>query len=129
MSTSNLSDLPESSLADVEQRGTKRLNDSELDTDNKKCRTVVVDGDDEADAIEEKLDCNMSTLNDQSEIKEGLCNRGADSLPSECLDEKFFCTICDKVALEVHQHPLLKVIICGDCNCLMEEKKHAMVWT
>ncbi|KAE9611986.1 putative DNA helicase chromatin remodeling SNF2 family [Lupinus albus] len=125
LSTADLSDPLNSSLADVEeQRGTKRPNDSEIDTDNKKCRTVTIDSDDEADVIEDKLDCNANTIKDQSEVKEGLCNRGADS-PSDSLDEKFFCTICDNVALEVYSHPLLKVIICGDCSFLMKEKIHA----
>ncbi|OIW13803.1 hypothetical protein TanjilG_31692 [Lupinus angustifolius] len=125
LSTADLSDPLNSSLADVEeQRGTKRPNDSKIDTDNKKCRTITIDSDDEADVIEDKLDCNANTIKDQSEVKEGLCNRGADSL-SDSLDEKFFCTICDNVALEVHSHPLLKVIICGDCSFLMKEKIHA----
>ncbi|KAJ1409364.1 SNF2-related, N-terminal domain [Sesbania bispinosa] len=124
MSTGDLSDPPKSSLDDViEQRGTKRLNDGELGADNKKSRTVIVDKDDEADAAEDELDCD--TLQNQSKIKEGLCNSRADAFPSECQDEKFCCTVCDKVALEVHSHPLLKVIICGDCNSLMKEKTRA----
>ncbi|XP_061371328.1 protein CHROMATIN REMODELING 20 isoform X2 [Gastrolobium bilobum] len=108
-----------------EQRGTKRLHDGELEPDNKKYRTVITDSDDEADVIEDKLDCNMNTLGDQSKIKEGLCISGADSIPLKCVDDKFYCTVCDKVALEVHPHPFLKVIICGDCNCLMKGKIHA----
>ncbi|KAK7278207.1 hypothetical protein RJT34_23232 [Clitoria ternatea] len=117
----DLSDPPKSSVGDViEQRGTKRSNDGELDTDNKKRQSVIVDIDDEVDATEDKLDCN--TLEDQSKVKENLCNGGADSLPSEHLNEKFCCTVCDKVAPEVHPHPSLKVIICGDCNCLLSEK-------
>lgn len=68
MSTCNLSDPPKSSLGDViEQRGTKRLNDGELDADNKKRHTGITDSDYEADATEDKLDC--STLDDQSKIK------------------------------------------------------------
>ncbi|CAL0316620.1 unnamed protein product [Lupinus luteus] len=125
LSTADLSDPLNLSSADVEeQRGTKRPNDSEIDTDNKKCRTVTIDSDDEADVIEDKLDCNANTIKDQSEVKEDLCIRGVDSL-SDSLDEKFFCTICDNVALEVHSHPLLKVIICGDCSFLLKEKIHA----
>ncbi|TKY52100.1 CHROMATIN REMODELING 20 [Spatholobus suberectus] len=119
MSTGDLSDPPKSSSHDViEQRGIKRVNSGELDDDNKKCRIVIVDSDNEADVTGEKLDCNTQ------EVKEDICNNGADSLPSEQLDEKFWCTVCDKVALEVHPHPFLKVIICGDCNCLLKEKTH-----
>ena len=122
MNIGDLSDPRKSSLDDIiEQRGTKRVNDGELDADNKRCQTVIIDSDDDTDAIEDKLDSNINTVEDQSKVK-GLSKSGADSLPSECLDEKFHCTICDKVALEVHPHPLLKVIICGDCKCLLEEK-------
>ncbi|RZB45318.1 protein CHROMATIN REMODELING 20-like isoform X1 [Glycine soja] len=110
-STGGLSD-------DIEQRGIKRVNSGELDADNKKCRIVVIDSNNEAEVIENKLDCNTQ------EVKEDLCNNGGASLPSECLDEKFWCTVCDKVALEVHPHPFLKVITCGDCNCLLKEKTH-----
>ncbi|XP_020224991.1 protein CHROMATIN REMODELING 20 isoform X2 [Cajanus cajan] len=119
MSTDDLLDPPKSSSDDIiEQRGIKRVNSGGFDADNKKCRIVIIDSDNEADVTEEKLDCNTQ------EVKEDLCNNGADSLPSERLDEKFWCTVCDKVALEVHPHPFLKVIICGDCNCLLQEKAH-----
>ncbi|KAL5138893.1 Transcriptional regulator ATRX [Glycine soja] len=110
-STGGLSD-------DIEQRGIKRVKSGELDADNKKCRIVIIDSGNEAEVSENKLDCNTQ------EVKEDLCNNGGDSLPSECLDEKFWCTVCDKVALEVHPHPFLKVITCGDCNCLLKEKTH-----
>ncbi|CAK8572305.1 unnamed protein product [Lathyrus sativus] len=44
----NLSDPPKSSLGDViEQRGTKRPNDGELDADNKKYRTDIIISDDD----------------------------------------------------------------------------------
>ncbi|RDX92098.1 Protein CHROMATIN REMODELING 20 [Mucuna pruriens] len=112
MSTGDLSDPPKSSSDDViEHRGTKRVNSGELDADNKKCRIVIIDSDNEADVTEEKLDCNTQN------VKEDLCNNGADSLPSERLDEKFWCTVCDKVALEVHPHPFLEDMGLGqDCS-------------
>lgn len=113
-STGGLSD-------DIEQRGIKRVKSGELDADNKKCRIVIIDSGNEAEVSENKLDCNTQ------EVKEDLCNNGGASLPSECLDEKFWCTVCDKVALEVHPHPFLKVITCGDCNCLLKEKTHKKV--
>ncbi|KAK7376285.1 hypothetical protein VNO78_34749 [Psophocarpus tetragonolobus] len=119
MSNDGFSDPPKSSLDDViQQRGIKRVNSGELDADNKKCRVVVIDSDNEADVSEEKLDCNTQ------EVKEDLCNNGTDCLPSECLGEKFWCTVCYKEALEVHPHPFLKVITCGDCNFLLKEKTH-----
>lgn len=49
MRPGELSEPPKSSFDDViEHRGTKRLNDDELDTDKKKCRTVIINSDDEA---------------------------------------------------------------------------------
>lgn len=117
-STSDLLAPPKFSSSDevTEQRGIKRVNSGELDADNKKCRVLIIDSDDEVDAIGEKLDCNTQ------ELKDYLRTNGADSLPSEHLGEKFWCTVCDKMALEVHPHPFLKVIICGDCNCSLKEK-------
>lgn len=48
MGDDNLSDPPKSSLGDViEQRGTKRPNDGELDADNKKYRTDIIISDDD----------------------------------------------------------------------------------
>lgn len=40
----------------------------------------------------------------------------------------FCCTACHKVAAEVHPHPLLGVIICGECKMLIESKIHVQVW-
>ncbi|KAF5735221.1 protein CHROMATIN REMODELING 20 isoform X4 [Tripterygium wilfordii] len=78
------------SVASTESRGSKRSNESEdLNIDNKKSRTVIIDGDAEAE---------------------------------QGLDAMFQCTACDKMAVEVHPHPLLKVIICRDCERLLEEK-------
>ncbi|KAI4350074.1 hypothetical protein L6164_010597 [Bauhinia variegata] len=123
--------LPESSkppVSDIiENRGMKRLNDNdgdEIDSTNKKCRTATVDGDDEANVNEDKSILSMKLLEDQSKLKDGMSTGDINCLPPECLDEKFHCTACDKVVLEVHPHPLLKVIICGDCKCLVEEKIH-----
>ncbi|XP_028790243.1 protein CHROMATIN REMODELING 20 isoform X2 [Neltuma alba] len=122
MNIGPLSELSKSSLPDVEQRGTKRLNDGEEYSDTKKGRTVTINSGDEADAVENNIVRDTNALDNQSEMQ-GTCASIADSLPSQHLDKKFCCTVCDKVALEVHQHPLLEVIICWDCNSLMEEKK------
>jgi len=121
-SSDGLSDPPKSSVDGViEQRGIKRVSSGELDAENKKSRLVVIDSDDEAGVTKEKLDCITQ------QVKDELGKNGTGSLPSECLDEKFLCTVCDKVALEVHPHPLLKVITCGDCNRLLKEKAHEKV--
>ncbi|KAK4282924.1 hypothetical protein QN277_014241 [Acacia crassicarpa] len=122
MNIGPLPELSKSSLPDVEQRGAKRLNDGEDCSDTKKSRTVINSGD-EADVVENNIVRNTNALDDQSEMQ-GTCTRIVDGLPLQHLDKKFCCTICDKVALEIHEHPLLKVIICRDCNSLIEEKKH-----
>ncbi|KAF7133119.1 hypothetical protein RHSIM_Rhsim09G0133300 [Rhododendron simsii] len=78
-----------------EPRGTKRSHDSEeLEVDNKKTRPFVIDIDDTAHT------------------------------PLKSLNGIFHCTVCDKLAPEVLPHPLLKVIVCRDCKCFIEEKMH-----
>ncbi|XP_054817178.1 protein CHROMATIN REMODELING 20 isoform X2 [Prosopis cineraria] len=121
MNIGPLSELSKSLLPDVNHRGTKRLNDGEEYYDAKKGRTTINSGD-EADAVENNIVRNANALDDQSEMQ-GTCTSIADCLPSQHLDKKFCCTVCDKVAFEVHQHPLLKVIICRDCYSLTEGKK------
>ncbi|KAK9292419.1 hypothetical protein L1049_020389 [Liquidambar formosana] len=121
--------LSESALLDSTQsRGSKRSHDSEeLDSDNKKSRTVIVDSDDEADAVKNNSashTCNTTKLEDQSSLQEnGGATVGVDT-PLQSLNERFYCTACGEVALEVHPHPLLKVIICRDCKFLLETKMH-----
>lgn len=129
MNIGPLSELSKSSMADVaEHRGTKRPNNGEVEADIKKCRTDTIGSDDEAEAVENKLVWNMDTIEHQSKIKEGSDTCFADCVPLQHPDENFCCTACDKVALEVHAHPLLKVIICRDCYSLMEEKIRLKVW-
>ncbi|KAI8539501.1 hypothetical protein RHMOL_Rhmol09G0188200 [Rhododendron molle] len=78
-----------------EPRGTKRSHDSEeLEVDNRKTRPVIIDIDDTAHT------------------------------PLKSLNGIFHCTVCDKLAAEVLPHPLLKVIVCRDCKCFIEEKMH-----
>lgn len=125
-SISNGTSVPsESTLLDsIEPRGSKRLLETEEpDTENKRSRTVVIDSDDDSQA----KDAIFSTVKveDQSDLKENAVE--ADSIPSKNLNEKFHCTACNKIAVEVHQHPLLKVIICADCKAIMEEKMNGKV--
>lgn len=102
----------------IEPRGSKRSNESEeLNFDNKKSRIVIIDGDDEADVVKDK---SVSNVNISNSIDADPCSSRS--------DDKFHCTACDKVAVEVHPHPLLKVIICKDCKYLMEEKMLLKVW-
>jgi transcriptional regulator ATRX len=60
-------------------------------------------------------------------LQENTGDPTTDCNPSQGSNEKFLCTACDKVAVEAHSHPLLKVIVCKDCKFLMEEKMHAKV--
>ncbi|XP_011038466.1 PREDICTED: protein CHROMATIN REMODELING 20-like isoform X2 [Populus euphratica] len=121
MSESN-SVFPESDAS--EPRSSKRSNESEdLNINNKKIRTVIIDSDNEADILEDKSVQGIK-IEDQSTLLENIGDPSAGCNPSQGSSEKFQCTACDKVAVEVHSHPLLKVIVCKDCKFLMEEKMH-----
>ncbi|KAG5232712.1 protein CHROMATIN REMODELING [Salix suchowensis] len=114
--------FPESDAS--EPRRSKRPNESEdLSINNKKIRTVVIDSDNEADILEDKSGHNIK-VEDQSTLQENNRDPSVGCNPSQGSNEKFQCTACDKVAVEVHSHPLLKVIVCKDCKFLMEEKMH-----
>ncbi|KAG2693959.1 hypothetical protein I3760_08G119200 [Carya illinoinensis] len=114
----------ESVLPDyTEPRGSKRPNENqELKVDFKKSRTVVIESEDETNSLKDNSPCNVANVDPQTESKENICDSGVNSLPLQSPNEKFYCTACSKVVAEVHQHPLLKVIVCRDCKCLMEEK-------
>ncbi|XP_031283826.1 protein CHROMATIN REMODELING 20 isoform X1 [Pistacia vera] len=120
--TSSMSDsaLPDS----TELRGSKRSNESEEPNDDiKRIRPIIIDCDEEANVMNDKSVCIK--LEDQSVLHENAnVSVTADSLPSQISYEKFFCTACQKVASEVHSHPLMKVIICKDCKSLLEQKMH-----
>ncbi|GMY20566.1 protein CHROMATIN REMODELING 20, partial [Fagus crenata] len=123
---SNAPSFSEPALADyTEPRGPKRPNESEEPNDNnKKSRTVIIDSDGETHSVKDNSLPNATNLDPYSDSKENFGEPGADSIPLQSQNEKFDCTSCSKVAVEVHQHPLLKVIICRDCKSLMEEKMH-----
>lgn len=129
-SNGNSSVLSGSVLPDsTETKGFKRSHDNgELDVDNKRFRTVIIDSDDETHEVgnvSNSLVNNMTKMEGQSVLQENEGDFvGAGSLPSKHMNGNFHCTACNKVAIEVHCHPLLKVIICGDCKCLIERKMH-----
>ncbi|CAK7341191.1 unnamed protein product [Dovyalis caffra] len=111
----------------TETRRSKRPNESEdLSINSKKIRTVIIDSDDEADGLEDKS-VHSNKVEDQSTLQENTGDPTADCNPSQGSNEKFQCTACDKVTVEVHSHPLLKVIVCKDCKFLMEEKMHVKI--
>ncbi|KAI6692762.1 hypothetical protein NL676_020472 [Syzygium grande] len=74
----------------------------EMNFSNKRSRTVIIDSDDEAHNLFQRIQRDA-----------------ADSF-----NRKLHCTACGKVAGEVHAHPLLKVIICNSCKYMVEEKMH-----
>ena len=116
----------ESAMSDsTEPRGTKRpMETDELDAENKRSRTVIIDSDEEC-----KVKGSVVSIEDQSDLKGTASESAADALPAQNLNEKFHCTACNKIAVEVHRHPLLKVIVCADCRSVMEEKMKVKVRT
>ncbi|KAL6278890.1 hypothetical protein ACE6H2_022491 [Prunus campanulata] len=98
------SPVPDSS----ESRGSKRLNeDEELNIDNKRGRTVIIDSDDDA-PLKDISDCNLIKSEDQSNVDASICISATGGLPSHSLNKKVYCTACNKLAVEVRSHPLLK---------------------
>lgn len=97
--------------------------------DNKRCRTVIIDSDDEV----LELDSNsasreLSKVQDSPlHVKKEVDIIDVDILPSPSpkdISRKFRCTACSDAlkASEVHKHPLLDVIICGNCKFLVVER-------
>ncbi|KAL6977033.1 DNA helicase [Sarracenia purpurea var. burkii] len=126
-SSSVFSESPSPDL--TETRGIKRSHDSEeLCVDNKRTRPVIIDSDDEAHTARDEITsiCNVTNTDDRSILQEryGDDSVCAGSTPSKSLNENIRCTACDKVAAEVFPHPLLRVIVCRDCKCFIEEKMH-----
>lgn len=108
--------INELGLPDVsEGRGLKRSRHSEeIDIDTKVSQIVVVDCDDEFDAREK-----YTATNAENQLLQENCGAS--------VNENFHCTACNKVIVSVHQHPLLKAIVCKDCKFLMETKMQMQV--
>ncbi|GFS30185.1 P-loop containing nucleoside triphosphate hydrolases superfamily protein [Actinidia rufa] len=105
----------------TEPRGSKRSHDvEELGIDNKKTRTIIIDSDDETHTMEDETSiCKDTKMEDSSLLEKGngadsVC---ADSTLSKSPDKNFLCTACDKLAVVVRQHPLLKDPDCLECYC------------
>lgn len=113
----------------IEARRSKRVNESEEPKiDAKKIRPVIIDSDDEADAVMDQSVCNAGKVEDQSTLQENNGDSSDDSHLMHGVNGEFRCTACDRIAVEVHSHPLMKVIVCEDCKSLIEEKMHMKVW-
>lgn len=113
----------ESTSPELVGRGSKRpIETTEPNLENKRIRTVILDSDDESPAKESAV--NTDKGEDKSDSKE---NAGELYGDTKNPDNKFNCTACSKIAVKVHSHPLLKVIVCADCKSSMAEKMKAKV--
>ncbi|KAG5611116.1 hypothetical protein H5410_022397 [Solanum commersonii] len=110
---------------DAEAKGLKRLHNSEeMEPQSKKARIITPDSDEE-DLPGKMLSptCSLSETEDQSNPqRDGDNVLPVSSLPVCNEKQNFRCTACDKVAIEVHAHPLLRVVLCLDCKTSMKTK-------
>ncbi|XP_019102767.1 uncharacterized protein LOC104882828 isoform X2 [Beta vulgaris subsp. vulgaris] len=107
--------------------GCKRAcEDEELDHEAKRSRTGILESDSET----QTPNCNFLDSREANDmvVEEDLfaqeigneAMKVATSL--ENVYEKFFSTACGKVTKEICECPLLKVIVCGQCKCVIEAK-------
>lgn len=110
---------------DAEAKGLKLLhNFEEMEPQSKKARIIIPDSDEE-DLPGKMLSptCSLSETEDQSNPqRDGDNVLPVSSLPVCNEKQNFRCTACDKVAIEVHAHPLLRVVLCLDCKTSMKTK-------
>lgn len=95
------------------------LESDELCANSKKIRVVTIDSDDD---IADNRSGIASDAVDQCDLQGNGDNTIAANDPSDSLNEDIHCTACDEVVTEVHRHPLLEVIVCGNCKRLLESK-------
>ncbi|CAL9164856.1 protein CHROMATIN REMODELING 20-like isoform X1 [Musa acuminata AAA Group] len=107
----------------------------DVELDNKRHRTVIIESDDEVQVIDDKSPSH-DLIRDQcltAQVREVVDVIDSDVLSSPTpanndslmdIPEKFHCTACSEVlkASEVQRHPTLEVIVCTKCNLLIEEK-------
>lgn len=108
--------------------------------DSKRCRTVVIDSDDEViNVVKDKVvvqDLSMH-LSSSERVREVdvidvdvLCSpASANNSSGLNVPLTFHCTACSEVlkASEVQGHPWIEVIICGNCKLLVEDKMETKV--
>ncbi|WOL15570.1 protein CHROMATIN REMODELING 20 isoform X1 [Canna indica] len=115
-------------------KGVKRLCENEdIEHDNKKRRTVVIESDDEVHEVVDKSASHDSikVQSSPAQVREvdvidvdGHCSPSAYNCSPTNISEKFRCTACSEAmkASEVQKHPIMQVIVCAKCNLLVEEK-------
>ncbi|KAG6487728.1 hypothetical protein ZIOFF_056325 [Zingiber officinale] len=103
--------------------------------DSKRCRAVVIESDDEViNVVKDKvavqdLPMHLSPSERVREVDvidvDVLCSpTSANYCSGSNVPLTFHCTACSEVlkASEVQGHPLIEVIICGNCKLLVEDK-------
>lgn len=117
----------DSTLPDmIELRGSKRPAETmEPDSENKRSRMIIIDSDDESQATNSVF--TTVEVDKKSDLEENAGEVNVNPLSSQSLNDSIQCTACDKITVEVHAHPLLKVIICADCRSIVEEKMKVKV--
>jgi len=108
----------------------------DMEVGNKRCRTVVIESDDEVQLVNITSDnCRTPNKDPHSPSQtKSVDIIDVDILPSPCLSKQnlcrrddessFHCTGCYEGlrASEVRRHPQLQVIVCESCSFLIEEK-------
>ncbi|CAM8891643.1 unnamed protein product [Rhodiola kirilowii] len=105
------------------QKGLKRpLNDDQSTSVKRSCPTVIIDSDDDSVEAENKCvssNSNGVKLDDQSLLPE---NDGDSIGMDTSHEDNYYCTSCGKAAVQVHSHPILKVVVCEICIRILEIK-------
>lgn len=110
--------------------GSKRLFEDEGSDHEAKRSRIDMESDKGAQTLNHDFvgDCESNDIlvEEESFVEEN----GDDPLKvdrsSENVYDQFYCTACKKAAKKIHEHPLLKVIVCGQCQCLIKEKLMVM---
>lgn len=111
-----------------DSRGSKRFNDDDRSNiDVKRSRVIIIDSDNEDHVAPDEANhvCPIPEMMGLSDVKrDGDGSILADHDPQKTV-KAFHCTSCGIESTEIHSHPLLRVVICQDCKCLVEQKMHS----
>ena len=99
--------------------GSKRLYDDEgLDHETMRSRTSILESDTKPQTSNKGVvgSCasNDILVEEKPFVEE---NRSCNNFY-----EQLYCTVCCKATNEIHKYPLLKVIVCEQCKCVIKEK-------
>lgn len=88
--------------------------DEDPGANNKRSRTLSVEFGDQAEDVKHGINKSIELSISEDQMKEQV-------------KVKYRCTACSEETGKAYAHPLLKVIVCISCKCLMEEKMHVKV--